>query len=73
MAELPDAAMILDLLDEARALDGEDAHVEAAILTVEAGSGACGPCPTPEPTPIGPSSSPGRWVTCGSRAPHSTR
>jgi predicted ATPase/DNA-binding CsgD family transcriptional regulator len=42
LAELPHEAMILDLLDEARALDGEDAHVEAAILTVEAGSGACG-------------------------------
>jgi predicted ATPase/DNA-binding CsgD family transcriptional regulator len=42
MAELPHATMILDLLNEARALDGEDAHVEAAILTVEAGSGACG-------------------------------
>jgi hypothetical protein len=43
MAELPHETMILDLLNEARALEGEDAHVEAAILTVEVGSGACGP------------------------------
>jgi predicted ATPase/DNA-binding CsgD family transcriptional regulator len=42
LSELPDEALIVDLLDEARTLDGEDAHVEAAILTVEAGSGACG-------------------------------
>ena len=47
LADVPDEAMILDLLDEARTLDGEDAHVEAAILTVEAGSGACGLWPHP--------------------------
>jgi predicted ATPase/DNA-binding CsgD family transcriptional regulator len=47
LAEWPHEAMILGLLDEARALDGEDAHVEAAILMVEAGSSAYGPSPRP--------------------------
>jgi predicted ATPase/DNA-binding CsgD family transcriptional regulator len=47
LAALPDPAMINDLIAEARRLAGDDPHVEAAILTVEAGAGVDDPRPYP--------------------------
>ena len=43
LAAPPDMTLAADLLDEAERLAGDDPHVEAAILTVEAGQSSCRP------------------------------
>jgi predicted ATPase len=52
LAAPPDMTLAADLLDEAERLAGDDPHVEAAILTVEAGQSSCRPGLDLRPDPV---------------------